>query len=142
MFPFILLQTNVNGFLSQCRSPARLWMPSPLEKPPSLPVLDSFVLPSMSSLFPPPVLSSLTPQPAVAACPSSNTLSCTDTVHPPTPSLYCSYSFILLFLFLSLLGDPLVTSSLLQFPWFQGKGAVITGSNSVWELLDPFSTPE
>lgn len=26
----------------------------------------------------------------------------------------------------SLLGDPLVTSSLLQLPWFQGKGTVIT----------------
>lgn len=45
---------------------------------------------------------------------------------------YCTFfhNICLLFsffvFFISLLGDPLVTSSLLQLPWFQGKGTVIT----------------
>ena len=47
--------------------------------------------------------------------------SCTDIAHFPTISASCLVS-----LSISLLGDPLVTSSLLQLPWFRGKGTVIT----------------
>lgn len=64
---------------------------------------------------------------------SSLTASCIDIAHFSTASL------CLLFCFnthptppriLCLLGDPLMTSSLLQLPWFQGEGTVITGSTN------------
>lgn len=70
--------------------------------------------------------SSLYPAHSHTPHPSSYPASCTDIAHFSTISASLLFSFIVFSSPLSLLGDPLVTSSLLQLPWFQGKGTVIT----------------
>lgn len=64
--------------------------------------------------------------------PSTSYLSC--ILHRYCTFLHCIFLSLVLFhclvsvlsLSRSLLGDPLVTSPLLQLPWFQGEGTVIT----------------
>lgn len=48
--------------------------------------------------------------------------SCTNISHFSHMCPFFPSCFVSLPTFLSLLGDPLVTSSLLQLPWFHGKG--------------------
>lgn len=58
--------------------------------------------------------------PDYTCLPFSSIQSCTDIAYfPHILPLFCLVS--LSFFPLSLLGDPLVTSSLLQLPWFQGQ---------------------
>ena len=117
-------------------APALLWTPFPTTErsPPDSSWLLCVRFRSLLHLSSPPSLcSSLYP---FAPPPTASLLQILLLHHP---IFFFFYSLASFFPppFLSLLGDPLVTSSLLQFPWFQGKGALITGSNGIWELMDP-----
>lgn len=140
MSSFILLCTNV----ILCQPPSLPLLFLPLWSPPTLlsthlshpACFYSFTFASLQPAFPfPPVCIPLTFTLSAAHCiqltltpphPSSYPASCTDIAHFSTISASLLFSFIVFSSPLSLLGDPLVTSSLLQLPWFQGKGTVIT----------------
>lgn len=141
MSSFILLWTNVNLCHAASIPASPLRHPPHLHQPPhSLPRF-YFVFASItSSKFIPPPLTTQT-FPSSVSIPL--TLLCATHCIPPPPAQILHISpphlpflfYCLFFFFFSLLGDPLVTSSLRQLPWFRRERERNTFKNETRQAL-------